>query len=99
MEEYLLPCLNKQLFGMECYGCGGQRSFMLLIQGNFKDAFYMFPAIYSLLILLIFLIINILYRFKDDFKIKMLLIYVNIGIIFLNYAVKLFHFFTVQTIH
>lgn len=94
MEDYLLPCLNKQLFGMECYGCGGQRSLMLLIHGNFKDAFSMFPAIYSLLLLLIFLIFNIFYRFNGDFNIKMLLIYVNVAIIFINYTIKLYHFFT-----
>ena len=94
MEDYLLPCLNKQLFGMECYGCGGQRSLLLLIHGNFKEAFFMFPAIYSLIILLFFLIFNIFYRFEADFKIKMLLIYVNVAIIVIHYTFKLFHFFT-----
>jgi len=94
MEDYLLPCLNKKLFGMECYGCGGQRSLMLLIQGNFKDAFLMFPAIYSLLLLLTFLIFNLFFRFNGDFKIKMMLIYVNVAIIFINYAFKTYYFFT-----
>jgi len=43
MEEFLLPCLNKQLFGLECYGCGSQRAMLLLFDGEFSAAFRMFP--------------------------------------------------------
>jgi hypothetical protein len=50
MEEYMLPCLSKKLFGIDCFGCGIQRSFVLLMQGEFEAAFYMYPAIYSMLL-------------------------------------------------
>lgn len=50
MEEYMAPCLSKKLFGIDCFGCGIQRSFVLLIQGEFEAAFYMYPAIYSMLL-------------------------------------------------
>ncbi|WP_237708876.1 DUF2752 domain-containing protein [Gillisia marina] len=40
MEELLLPCLNKQLFDIDCYGCGGQRSILLLLKGDFHGAFF-----------------------------------------------------------
>lgn len=93
MEDFLIPCLNKEIFGMECYGCGGQRAFVFLLQGEFLAAFKMFPAIYPLLILLIFVIFNIFYRFKNDFIIKIGLILLTAAIIFINYAVKMFHFF------
>lgn len=49
MEEYMLPCLSKTLFGIECFGCGTQRAFVLLCKGDFTAAFHMFPAIYTLL--------------------------------------------------
>jgi hypothetical protein len=51
MEKYMLPCLNKKLFGVECFGCGTQRALLLLSKGEFTAAFHMFPAIYTTLIL------------------------------------------------
>lgn len=51
MEEYMLPCLSKKYFGMDCFGCGSQRALLLLFKGEFKAAFYMFPAIYTLVLL------------------------------------------------
>jgi len=58
MDQYMLPCLNKKLFGVECLGCGLQRSAFLLIKGDFAAAFALYPAIYPLAILLTFIGIN-----------------------------------------
>ena len=94
MEEFLLPCMNKQLFGLECYGCGGQRSLLLLLEGNFTEAFHMFPAIYPLLILLGFVLFNIFFKFKYDFPIKIGLILLTATVIFISYIIKMFFIFT-----
>ena len=50
LEKYMIPCLSKTLFGVECLGCGAQRSFLLLIKGDFFEAFKMYPAIYVMLL-------------------------------------------------
>ncbi len=47
IEKYMLPCMNKSIFGIECMGCGTQRAFLLLLNGDFVAAFYQFPAIYT----------------------------------------------------
>ena len=52
LERFMLPCLFKTLFGIECLGCGFQRSLFLLFQGQFSDAFQMYPALYSTLFFL-----------------------------------------------
>lgn len=93
MEEFLLPCLNKELFGMDCYGCGGQRSLVLLLNGEFSAAFRMFPAIYPLLFLLGFVLVNLFFKFKFDHIVKIGLILLTAGVIFINYAIKMYHFF------
>lgn len=93
MEELLLPCLNKEFLGLECYGCGGQRAMLLLLDGNFEGAFKMFPAIYPLLFLLVFVLINIFIKFKFDFSIKIGLIILTGGTILLNYLIKMFYLF------
>ena len=91
LEDYMLPCLNKRLFGIECPGCGIQRSISLLLQGEFTAAFYMYPAIYTLLLLTSFLIVNLFIKFKYQSIIKMSLIILNVLIILVSYFIKLNH--------
>lgn len=57
VEDLMIPCLSKTLFGVECLGCGMQRSLLLLFQGEFIKAFYMYPPVYA--VLLLFFIISL----------------------------------------
>lgn len=91
LEDFLLPCLNKQLFGIECLGCGIQRATVLFFKGDFLMAFKMYPAIYTLLLLTVFLIFNLFVRFKYDYTIKMGLIFLNVGIVVISYFIKIIH--------
>ncbi|MDC3312449.1 DUF2752 domain-containing protein, partial [Flavobacteriaceae bacterium] len=75
--------------GIECFGCGFQRSLLFLFQGKFTEAFLMYPAIYPFLILTLFLIFNIFYKFKYDEKIKLFLVVLSLSTIFISYIIKL----------
>ena len=88
-EDYMLPCLSKKLFGMECFGCGFQRSLVLLFQGEFVAAFKMYPAIYTLILFVAFLILNIFYKFKYEERIKLILVVLNVVIIVTSYIIKI----------
>lgn len=88
-EDYMLPCLTKKYFGIECFGCGFQRSLVLLFQGEFVAAFKMYPAIYTLLLFGGFLIANIFFKIKYAEKIKLILVVLNIVIIVTNYLIKI----------
>lgn len=89
MEEFMFPCLNKQLFGIDCPGCGAQRALSMVLQGDFTAAFKMYPAIYSLLLLLFFLIVNLFFKFKADWQVKTGLIILNAVIIIGAYIYKM----------
>ena len=52
----MLPCMFKKMFGMDCIGCGIQRSFKLILDGEFVKAFTTFPAIYTTLLFFFFVI-------------------------------------------
>jgi len=91
LENYMLPCLNKTLFGVECLGCGMQRSMSLMIHGQFAAAYKMYPAIYTLFILGLFLIFNLFIKFKHDYKVKMGLIILNVIIVVVSYLIKINH--------
>ncbi|RTY81488.1 DUF2752 domain-containing protein [Flavobacterium sp. ZB4P23] len=58
IEKYMLPCFSKTLFGIECLGCGFQRGFLLLLQGDFGGAFDRYPAIFTTLLFLGILALN-----------------------------------------
>lgn len=90
-EGYMLPCLNKTLFGIDCLGCGIQRSVLLLFQGEFLSAYKMYPAIYTLIVLVFFLIFNSFKRFKNDHLVKIALIIVNVIIVVVSYIFKITH--------
>lgn len=91
IDDYMLPCLNKTLFGVECPGCGMQRSISLIFQGQFLAAFKMYPAIYTIFILALFLIFNFFVKFKHDYKVKMGLIILNVLIVVISYIFKITH--------
>ena len=89
MEEFMLPCLNKQFFGIDCLGCGAQRALVLVFRGEFIAAFRMFPAIYPILMLLGFLVVNLFYKFKFDWYVKAGLIIVSGIVIIVAYFYKM----------
>lgn len=90
LEDYMLPCLNKKFLGFECMGCGIQRSVALLIRGEFVDAFFMYPAIYTLIGMLGFIIVNTFKNYKYGTKIITILALVNVIIIVSNFLIKLY---------
>lgn len=89
-EDYMLPCLNKKLFGFDCMGCGMQRSVSLIVHGDFVDAFYMYPAIYTLILLFGFILINYFKNYKFANKIIITLAILNAVIIIGNFILKTF---------
>jgi hypothetical protein len=89
LEEYMLPCLSKTFFGFDCLGCGLQRSLLLVIHGDFIAAFKMYPAIFTLIALFLFVIINSKVKFQKSNKIISTLAYLNLSIILISYLIKL----------
>jgi hypothetical protein len=86
----MIPCLNKKLFGFECMGCGLQRSVLLVLKGEFTEAFLMYPAIYTLIALVAFILINSFKNLKNGFKIITILAVTNVIIIIASYLIKLY---------
>ena len=89
LEDFMIPCLNKKLFGFDCPGCGIQRAIAFLFQGDFIAAFKMYPAIYTLLFFGGFLLINRKINFKYAQRIILILSILNIFIILGSYIIKM----------
>ncbi|PQJ81763.1 DUF2752 domain-containing protein [Polaribacter glomeratus] len=85
----MLPCLNKKLFGLDCLGCGFQRGLIHVLKGDFTAAFNVYPAIFTLLFLAIFLLLNIKFKFKNSKKISIIFVIINVLIIVISYFIKM----------
>ncbi|NBW28467.1 MAG: DUF2752 domain-containing protein [Flavobacteriaceae bacterium] len=89
VEKYFLPCINKSLFGVDCFGCGTQRSLLYLSNGEFTKAFYQFPAIYTTILLFILIGLHVINKKSDYQKIIIGLAIINTLIMIISYIYKI----------
>ncbi len=84
----MLPCFTKQYLGIDCLGCGIQRSLALIFNGEFVAAFKMYPAIYTLLLFFGVVGVNLFYKFSYTPKLIRNLAVINIVIITISFIIK-----------
>lgn len=89
LQEHMLPCVSKQFFGVECPGCGLQRSLAFLISGDLVAAFYMYPAIFTLIPLFIVVAVNKLVPFKYAQGLTVYLSISSVALILINFVINL----------
>lgn len=85
----MIPCLNKKIFGIDCIGCGTQRAIILILKGDYLKAFYMFPAIYTLLLFFGVLALHFIDKNRNYHKIIITLAIINALIMFVSYIYKM----------
>ncbi len=89
MEPHMISCVYKKYIGIECPWCGLQRSFYLLLEGNFQESFITFPPLTPLLFMLAFLLVHLVFKLKKGPKILMGMFITNIIILVLSYTLKI----------
>lgn len=89
MEEYMIPCVNKSLFGVDCLGCGTQRALVMILRGDLVAAFQMFPAIYTTLLLFGFIGMHFIDKSRNYHKAIVALAIVNASIMIISYIYKI----------
>lgn len=77
----MLTCSWKNTLGIDCPGCGFQRSFLKLLQGEVYESLILFPATIPLLILFIFLLLHLKYKFRHGASFIITLFSISSGII------------------
>ncbi len=85
----MLTCFSKQYFGVECPGCGIQRSAIKLLQGDVLDSLALYPALIPFALLLIISPLSLIKFFKIDVKWVVILAVANIVIMFGHYILKI----------
>lgn len=87
-EDFMLPCPIKKFFGIECFGCGTQRAIVMVLEGRFAEAFYMFPAVYTLLLFFATVGLNFVDKKRNYGTLLVILAAVNAVIMVVSYFYK-----------
>jgi hypothetical protein len=58
----MIPCVWRKYLGVECMGCGFQRSISLLWEGELFQSIAMFPAGIPMLLTLAFLVYHLMFK-------------------------------------
>ncbi len=85
----MFTCGIKKVTGMDCPGCGIQRSFFKLIHGEIVDSIELFPALLPLLFLIIYTVIHLKFMFKNGHVIILCLFFSTVGLTIFNFTYKL----------
>ena len=88
-DSWMLPCVSKQITGMDCPGCGIQRSISLLLHGDIIESFLMYPALIPIILLMGFLIFDMFVTTKYAEQIKLWATIIAVGTIITSYIIKL----------
>jgi len=91
LESHLQPCVYKQMLGFECLGCGFQRALIALLKGNIWESMVLYPGLIPMIALFGFLIIHLIFNFKNGALILRYLFIADITIIIINYIIKIIH--------
>jgi hypothetical protein len=60
----MIDCSWKHNLGIECPGCGFQRSVAALFEGDFLQSFYLFPATIPLLLTFLLTALHLYFKWK-----------------------------------
>jgi len=89
LEAHLQPCVYKQKLGIECLGCGFQRSLIALLKGNLWESILLYPGLIPMLALFAFLILHLIFHFRKGATILKYLFMTDAAIILTHYIIQI----------
>ncbi len=81
----MTACSWKEHFGIECPGCGIQRAFIELLKGNIPESIRIYPALIPMMLLLVFIALHLLLKFRHGALIIKILFIFTLCIMFIHF--------------
>lgn len=94
LEHHLFTCFFKSHFGMECPGCGMQRSLIALLNGNIVESLQYHVALIPFLITIILLIVQLITKQVNGGKWVMWAFIITSGITLVQFVIRQLLLFT-----
>jgi hypothetical protein len=86
----MLKCQWKSTFGIECFGCGFQRSLKMLLEGDVLGSLQMYPALIPFLFTILYTGLHINFKFEKGARNIVISFSITIAIMVINYLYHLF---------
>jgi hypothetical protein len=64
LKSFMLTCPSKKLLHIECPGCGFQRSFFALLEGDFDKSWQLYPAMVPIVVLMVYTALHTKFQFR-----------------------------------
>jgi hypothetical protein len=91
LQNHLIPCPFKYLTGIDCPGCGFQRSVIALVQGNLDKSFALYPPAIPLLLFFAYGITDSYFKLDTKkFAVKKTLFMIVGSIVLISYCIKMY---------
>ncbi|MDN5287299.1 MAG: hypothetical protein JWR38_3573 [Mucilaginibacter sp.] len=90
LQNHLIPCPFKKLTGIDCPGCGFQRSVIALLKGDLQESLHLYPATIPFIITTLFVLFDSSIRFDKKHILKKSLYIITGNIILISYLVKIY---------
>jgi hypothetical protein len=85
LETHMGSCFYMKYFGIPCPGCGMQRSFIELLKGHWLESLQLYPALIPTFIMVIYLILHMIFKFRQGGDILKYSFILNAAIIVFHY--------------
>jgi len=89
LEAHQLPCFYKHYLGFECFGCGMQTAFILLLKGEFIESLKAYPALLPTVFLIAFLNLHLIFKFKRGASILKYTFIFTVAIMVVSYVIHI----------
>jgi hypothetical protein len=91
LQNHLIPCPFKYFTGIDCPGCGFQRSVIALIQGDFHKSFSLYPPAVPLLLFFAYGTADSYFKLDTKkFVVKKTLFMIVGSIVLISYCIKMY---------
>lgn len=85
----MLPCFYKQITGIDCPGCGMQRSFIELLKGNVVASLKLYPALPLVFITLGLTSLHLMFKLKNGAEAIKYSFIITTAVVVINYIIHL----------
>jgi len=89
LENNMLSCPYKKYLGLDCFGCGMQRSVVALLKGNVIESFYFYPALIPMIFMFGYLIVHLIFKLKNGATLLKYQFIFVVVIVVLNFIAKI----------
>ena len=89
LKRNMFQCFWVKNFGIECFGCGFQRSLIALLEGDLKESFFYYPPLLPILLMITYLIFHLIFKFDKGHKKLVYIFTFNVLGIVCNFIVKI----------